>query len=115
MKTSELLAAAKAVIENPENWIRHRLAADGQRGVTVPPESFRARCFCSLGALHRAAVTQGADRSTAQFNKAGDYLDEAAHDQGLPSLVMLNDRGPGHDAVMQMFASAIEAAQAAGN
>jgi len=46
----EDLTAAKALIENPENWIQDELSQDSE-GRKVAVTDTNATCFCSMGAF----------------------------------------------------------------
>ena len=49
-----LLQQAKGLIDEPNRWTRGFMARD-KFGTVVDPRDPAARCFCIIGALHRAA------------------------------------------------------------
>jgi hypothetical protein len=55
MTTKEILIAARAKIERPQDWIQGRFAVSGLQN-KVKPHSRRASCWCALGAI--AAITR---------------------------------------------------------
>jgi hypothetical protein len=53
ISVSQTLRAARAIIEDPAHWTTDFAARD-KDGNVVTSLDRRARCFCSLGAIHRA-------------------------------------------------------------
>jgi hypothetical protein len=54
MKVLDILTAAKKLIETPEKWTK-QYSARTRDGVACPSYDPKAVCFCSTGALTRAA------------------------------------------------------------
>lgn len=97
MNTKELLIAAKAKIENPENWCRwtmHRKLQDGKEQ------------FCAIGAL---VYSVPCGEARVAYRAAFDSLQLAAYDLFSKPPPYVNDKN-GHAAVMQMYNKAIESA-----
>jgi hypothetical protein len=61
MRPSELLRAAKALIAEPDNWTQSHFArtADGTPVDVIDPAACK---FCAVGAIERAAVSNGGSR-----------------------------------------------------
>lgn len=58
IKPSEVLEAAKKLIDSPEKWTKHVAARDSE-GNPVDTYSDKAVCFCSLGAQRKALKDLG--------------------------------------------------------
>jgi len=56
MKPSEILIAARALVDTPDKWTKGSYAKDGQ-GRQVPSYSEQAQCFCTLGAFFHASAS----------------------------------------------------------
>lgn len=54
MNTKEILTAARALIEKPENWCQGAYALTANRAREVSPLDEYANCFCMIGACSRA-------------------------------------------------------------
>jgi hypothetical protein len=109
-----LLREARATIATPDRWAQGSFAYDSD-GNPVSPNSQKAACFCSLGALYRAA---GCDTSSSLptsdntfIKKAEMCLDKAASRFGDLGIVDFNDIAERtHDEVLRAFDSAIKIA-----
>jgi len=107
MTTKEILIAARAKIERPQDWIQGRFALSSLQN-QVKPNSRRASCWCALGAI--AAITR------EDPNDVNDEVYWLLHRaMGLPDNVMAvaiwNDApGRTHAEVLAAFDRAIEAA-----
>lgn len=53
MKHIEILKEVRAILDNPENWIKGAFARNSE-GYVVNASSDDATCFCSLGAVRKA-------------------------------------------------------------
>ena len=106
MKTSEILIAAKALIDEPGKWTQGAAARDANGRAIEAEEPYSAAvCFCSIGALD--ASTQ--DCFTA-FIDGKRFLKKAI---SLRDVVYFNDTHTHtHAEVMQMWDRAIELAKA---
>lgn len=108
---STLLKNARVLIETPEKWVQHTYARNAQ-GVKVDELSPDAACFCSMGAVYRAASDLGGVPGVVGYTTAQalDLLRNAASmtaDEDI-SVARFNDTFEGgHPAVMQMFDKAI--------
>lgn len=105
MKPSEILKAAKAVIENPDKWTQGAFARDTQGNRLPGGYGDEATCFCSLGAVEKATQLDWYDTPDIVV-----YLEEAIDDQ----VAHFNDSAS-HADVMQMFDKAITLAESEGN
>jgi hypothetical protein len=102
MKTSEILAMARALIANEKHWCQGSYAARASGGFTdaLDPEATQ---WCALGACIK--VTGGME---GRWNMARNAL-YAARRAGELSVVRVNDK-LGHAAVMHLYDKAIEMA-----
>lgn len=89
--TLEILVAARALIEQPENWIQ-RIPTATRDGWPVGPGDRDAARFCAMGAITRAglycahcagaslelALPPGAPASVAAFNDLSTHADVLA-------------------------------------
>jgi hypothetical protein len=100
MTIAETLKAAKAKIESPENWIQQNYAQDSQ-GKGVSPESPKAVCWCSMGAVRAVAGSFSKEAEDAVLF-LGNQVGEAAW--------VFND-DHSHAEVLAMFDKAIAAAE----
>lgn len=57
---TNILIAAKALIDTPEKWIKGSNAEDGN-GIVVSLEDKRAVCFCTVGAVLRVSEDIGVE------------------------------------------------------
>lgn len=101
MKTSEILIAAKALIDTPEKWTRGSFARDSEN-YHVDFYSKDAVCYCSLGALYKSQ--QGIHSLEAALAKR--HLWYAAGE----SIAEYNDTHT-HPEVMAVWDKAIELAK----
>lgn len=104
MKPSEVLIAAKALIDTPEKWTQGKYAIDAQ-GIDCNPTSSMAVCRCSQGAL--LAVFEGYSRIQLTITSVGRYLGRAVDDDG--DYIGFQDTHT-HPEVMAMWDRAIELA-----
>lgn len=105
MKTSEILIAAKALIENPENWVRGDYARPAKDSSdSIYGNDPKATCFCSLGALQR--INNDEDHCTTGH----EYLHHVAMTGYDKSIVDVNDEHD-HQEVMALWDKAIEKAK----
>lgn len=112
MKPSEILKAAKAVIENPIHWTTNAFARDAEGNVLEAGYDEDAVCFCSLGAIEKVIA------KSWPYNQASyDYLSTAAFelDDIIEAGVADFNDSKEHSDVMQMFDKAIALAEAEGN
>jgi hypothetical protein len=108
MTVVEILKAAKAKIENPDNWTQGFYAKDSD-GNTVFGCNERAVCFCALGAVQ--AVVGDLITHNLSANRAWHYLDDAVR-PGYNRIAVLNDKGT-HAEVLAAFDRAIAEAERA--
>ena len=107
MKTSEILRAAKAVIEDQEHWIqgtygrRSRSSKDHLLG--NDPE---ATCWCSMGAIQKVTNSESDYRMELFLN---DVVRKVTKDPFM-GIIRYNDHHT-HAEVMKMFDRAIEMAE----
>jgi hypothetical protein len=93
----QLLVSAKALIEDPTRWIKHSSIreVDGHE------------CFCSSGALERAAIVAGVSRYSSTRQNAAQALQNASPGP-FKNFVVFNDHfTTEHEDVMAMFDRAI--------
>ena len=102
MKTSEILIAAKALIDEPGKWTQGATARC-QEGWLVYYSGDEAVCFCSLGALFRTL-----NRESVEDWETPEELLKESCDQPIG---LFNDTHS-HPEVMQMWDRAIELAKA---
>ncbi|EHP94920.1 DUF6197 family protein [Methylorubrum extorquens] len=105
MASADILRAARARIEDPDDWIAGDLATAGD-GSWVDPQDCLAECWCAVGALIReGGEAHGPERSL--LNRHSKKL------FSLSNVALVNDDSRlGHPAVMQVFDAAIAAAEA---
>jgi hypothetical protein len=120
-KTQRLLAAAKAIIADPAKWIKGKYAIAAEDATSMGygckvPSHFalllgyqpNAVCFCSVGALQKAAGEDG------DWGGASLFLDKAVKrltDGKFEHTPRFNDAPTTtHEDVMAMFDKAIELA-----
>lgn len=85
----DILIAARAKIEKPENWVREYYAFD-RSGHYTNPIGERAACWCILGALGCATGINPEDCDI--LGPAHDMLTAALKERGRsPSLPLFND------------------------
>lgn len=101
MKVSEVLIAAKSLIDTPDKWIQGAYAADSS-GCDIAPSSTNACKFCSIGALVRVGVGLYANYSVSEA-----YL---THAMRCDTISRFNDSHT-HSEVMEAWDRAIEAAK----
>lgn len=107
-KTSELLRAAKAKIEDPKRWTKGDTALDS-RGERVGARDATACCWCSMGALSAAGaiVPTGDDPATCMLRRC--IMPRKPYGA---SLVEFNDApATTHADVMALFERAIAMAE----
>ncbi len=103
--TLEILTEARELISDPERWLQGRTAADA-RGVDVAPNSPKAVCWCSLGALAKVIDVNSSGLLTGHEN-ANDALCEMANAMSVvPSVWIFNDAHT-HDQVLAAWDQAI--------
>lgn len=105
MSTKELLQLGKKVIEDPNNWIKGHYAQD-KSGKISDPSSEDATCFCSLGALYKAAGDQIESMEVYQAERILNHL--------TPRFNVVNfndDPNVSHDQVMGLWDEAIKRAE----
>lgn len=95
MPLRELLIAGRAVIANPEHWTQ-RWFSRAKDGTQVFPDSPKAHCFCSVGALGKVTP------SIALRGEAHRLLSQVA---GM-SIVRFNDEHT-HAEVLEVWDRAI--------
>lgn len=106
MTPSEILIAAKAKIENPENWIKKEFAKDKNNNIVTPIDPAACK-FCMLGAI--GSITGYADDT-----KVVDQLVlSIARCYGNSKISVFNDaKKTTHQDVMIVFNDAINLAKA---
>jgi hypothetical protein len=109
MQTSELLAAAKKVIEDPSHWTKGLLAEDSE-GRSVKPISSYAVCWCSVGAIERVSLANNLTHKQAY--EACDALRECIPGYFSNRIPSFNDAAT-HSQVMDVFDKAIIASKEA--
>ncbi len=97
--TVQILKDARALIADEKNWTQDKWARD-RNGDAVAPESPKAVCFCSLGALRKASVD----------DDGFCYAREVLRDVTKGSIIDFNDTH-GHAEVLAIFDSAIARAE----
>ena len=116
---AELLTQSKARISDPEKWTRNAFARD-RYDLDVGAHSSRACKWCAEGSVI-ATYYQNAggfdvpihpiQGMMAYLGREARHILKDATMEDSHAVAMLNDHhGDGHDAVMSMFDSAIEAA-----
>lgn len=100
MTPAEILRAAKAKIEKPENWCQHNYAQTKQ-GRPIGANEANACRWCAIGALRAVGGSGG---------RAIDFLAMAAHEAGAPTIWILNDTAD-HAAVLAAYIRAIALAE----
>ena len=105
MKPSELLTKAKAVIADPKHWGQGWYAQNAE-GHSVGPAEPDAVCWCSVGALDKAAHEE--DTYSTRF-AAMKYLTKVSMECGY-EVVDFNDNSS-HEAVMRKWDKAIKLAK----
>lgn len=98
LKPSQILRAAKAKIENPENWIQGSAAID-RDGMNCDPDSLAAVAWCSLGAFYSI-------RSTSYKDAGYSFLERSISKSGVPGVANFNDTHS-HAEVMSLWDKAI--------
>ena len=63
MNELDILKAGRELLSDPNRWTKRTLARD-KNGHATDVYDAKATCFCSLGAMHRAALHKGADLDT---------------------------------------------------
>lgn len=112
MKSSEILVAARDIISDPKHWTQGYYALD-MYGAHREAQSKDAVCFCSLGAVAKAA---GRNTGVAHPNKGVElsYLIDAINREDVGDIVHFNDSHD-HAEVLAAFDKAIQLAQKEGN
>lgn len=111
---TKLLTEAKLLISDKVNWAQG-VYAKNEKGLTVDNMDDEATCFCSLGALHRAAVTGIVNHFIER--DAINTLHEVipVRPEGWRSIAAYNDgAGRTHEEVMKVFDDAIALAAGKG-
>lgn len=115
MKVSEILKAAKAVIEKPENWTQNFYAKDAE-GFDVMGNDSLATCFCSLGAIQKIVNYNdhpGHGTSPNEAKSAVELLNKVTKELSGMLMASFNDVAT-HDGVMEAWDKAIAQAEAKG-
>lgn len=102
MEAKEILIAARALIENPNDWVRFVLARD-RAGDCVLVSDTAACKFCAFGALRRIGAHKSIE--AIGYLRAFDLLDRA---MGM-NIAEFNDTHS-HEEVLQAFDKAIQEA-----
>ena len=100
----QIVARARAIIEDGEHWTRDVLAV-AKHGTIVEPTDATAERFCAVGALTRAVAEMTADASNPDALASDVHL-ELLRFVDLPSsatLEAINDSEPGHAAILALF------------
>jgi hypothetical protein len=95
----KLLLFARQVIQTPEQWTQHVIARDAEETM-IFPESDRAVCWCSMGALQKAKSALNA--YSGPYEEACDLLCDVIGG----SVTVFNDTHK-HEEVLEMFDKAI--------
>jgi hypothetical protein len=106
MHASEILIAAKQLIQDPKNHTQKEYARN-KEGVFCGPASSEAVCWCSVGAVNKALGNEIYTEIDPE-----SFLYMAASDIFNTSAVNVNDNLD-HSAVMTMFDHAINLAKEA--
>jgi len=105
---TEVLEKALALIANPKHWTQDEYARTAPiRGASVGWKSPRAKCFCALGALRRAAGSE----CSPDFYVGRDLLNQAALAACDFNVISINDsygRDMAHAKVVKAFKDAIK-------
>ena len=109
-EAAEVLRKARELISDPKRWTQGEYAKDAN-GLKVGPNSARAVCFCSLGAI---AKVKKASAGKAVKSKPAHilYLKMRLADPFSPYIWDFNDKHT-HAEVLEAFDKAIAAAEAA--
>lgn len=99
MTSKEYLIEARALISNPDNWVRYCLSANTSGEWALFSQACR---FDASGAVYRVAPQ-------AEHERLDRILTDAAYKLGFICADTLNDITD-HETVMKMFDLAIEAA-----
>lgn len=112
MTPAEILKAARAKIEKPENWCQGEWGIDVHGRPVVMSEAGKkdACAWCSEGALMAVLPDMSSDEYTECFFALRDAAREIG---GWISIVSANDH-MSHPEVLQMFDLAIEKAEGRG-
>lgn len=117
---SQILRKARKLIADPEHWTQGSYAREAQNGASTTIASDRARCFCSIGALERAAFDTSGYRLLWNPRQVGSYraaracLFDALADiaPSFPVVVSFNDDlDTTHADVLALFDRAIALAE----
>lgn len=102
MSTLDILKAARAKIEKPENWTQGHLALRSD-GRIVGPDNPEAVCWCAEGAIR--AVSR---KTKGDFNAAYAALQDALPSQYVGYVHVFNDDiCTAHGGVLSVFDRAI--------
>lgn len=102
MKASEVLCAARKLIEKPENWTKGTFGFDASDDPKLKP----ANVGCAIGACRAVIYAYG---------HAAHYLDQDARRFGFQNAIAANDSpNTTHKQVLRAFDRCIKAAEAAG-
>ena len=108
LTASEILTAARKVIEKPENWTRDVFARDKKGESTYPPYGPSAVCFCAHGAMVRVASTASGARRMAYCLLANEMPEVDGDDRADVVMKVFNDdRDTKHADVVAAFDRAI--------
>ena len=99
MTVKDVLIAARAKIEKPENWTRGMSARDAD-GQYISPRDPKAVCWCSAGAVYASVPLVGVMPSSRVLRALDDVSGN--------SIETFNDNMP-HSEVLAVFDQAIAA------
>lgn len=106
---SQILRKARELISDPERWTKGAFARNAQ-GASVSYRHDAATCFCSVGAVERAAFKDGVD-DNQPISVALRALYRGKL-YAIPSIAAFNDRDDTtHGDVLAMFDRAIALAE----
>lgn len=105
VETKMVLSKARGLISEPECWIQGQ-SARNSRGIAVDVADKDAVAFCAYGAIYRARLDLGIEKSYA-VRTLRDYLPRGW--QNANGLMNFNDTGT-HAEVLALFDSAIQSA-----
>lgn len=108
MSIAEILTKAKELISVPERWTQSTYARD-QYGCHINATNPAATCWCSLGAIRRAARDARLHQMFEDEHAAKHYLECALGNRYIAAFNDAPERT--HAEVMAMFDRAIELAK----
>lgn len=105
MQVKEILIAARARIENRDNWIQGTNATDSTGNMHLSPMALAACKFCMLGAVLN--VTQIHSSAYPALEALAKHI--SGHDSWVPATVTRFNDGRTHSEVLAVFDKAIKA------